>query len=96
MSTSGAEKAVVVEVVPAIRDGYAVLNITKIWGSLEASHRGDKLMGGMTWVPDGQLPVGIPVNDDIINPKQAVDLFSSLLETLMPAVTVLVQSKEDF
>lgn len=93
MSTTSVEKAVVVEVsVPAIREGYAILNIMKVWGSLEVHHRGNTLQGGMTWEPDGKLPVGIAVSDEIINPQQVAVLFSDLIGTLMPSIRVLVNA----
>lgn len=100
MATTDVEKQAGIELdKPAIRDGFAVLNITKVWGSLDLKHRGQAFGGGMTWIPDGKLPVGIPVSDDIINPEQLAVLFKDLIQTLMPSIKVFVSyvdGEEDF
>ena len=102
-ATTEVEKEVGVEIGrPAIRDGFAVLNITKVWGTLDLKHRGQAFGGGMTWIPDGKLPVGIPVSDEIINTDQLKVLFEDLIKTLMPSIKVFVsfvdgdEKKEDF
>ena len=43
MAITGVEKSVELEVKPAIKDGFATLSVTKIWGSVELQHRGNKL-----------------------------------------------------
>lgn len=100
MTTTGAEQEVKIEIDNlAIRDGFAVLNVAKVWGTLDLKHRGQAFGGGMTWVPDGKLPVGIPVSDKIINAEQLRVLFQDLMDTLMPSIKVFVKyvdGEEDF
>lgn len=97
MAQTSGEKSVGVEVSkPSIKDGVATLYIQKIWGSVELLHRGNKLFGGMTWLPDGELPVGFPVGDEtVLTPDQAADLFSSLVGSLLPSVKLLVEQTDE-
>lgn len=76
----------------AIVGGQCELYVTKIYGNLEATHRGQKMFGGMTWVPAGRLSVVFPVHgESSLTPSGVSELFSDLLETLMPSVKVLVE-----
>lgn len=94
------EKSIGLETQSAIRGGEMIFNISKVWGGLEIRHRGDVVTGGMTWVPDGQLPLRIPCKPEITI-EDAKSIFSDLLSTLMPSVKVFVKyvdgkTDEDF
>jgi len=96
MTTTEAEKTLELDVKSCLRDGHAIITITKIYGNVNLKHRGHEMMGGMNWVPDGNLPVGLTVDGEIINDalnkEQLVVLFQDLMGTLMPSIKVLVNA----
>lgn len=100
MAKTESQQELEIEVVPrAIGDGYVTILITKIYGNVNLKHRGQEMMGGMNWVPDGDLPVGLIVDGEIINnalnKEQLVMLFQDLMQTLMPAIKVLVSAADE-
>jgi len=95
MAITGVEKSVELEVKPAIKDGFAMLSVTKIWGSVELQHRGNKLQGGMTWVPEGQLSLSIPTGKEVLEPDTAAELFVDLIDTLLPSIKVFINRVEE-
>ena len=70
----------------ALRDGYAIFNLVKVWGTIEAHHRGDMFNGGMTWVPDGRLSFAVPV-PGAMDVEQAKVIFNDLIGSLRPAIS---------
>jgi hypothetical protein len=91
MQTSVDRELEIVVDKPSIIDGQCELLVTKIYGNLEASHRGQKIFGGMSWVPAGRLSVTFPVNgESSLTPEGVSELFSDVMGTLMPSVKVLV------
>lgn len=86
------ETEVTVEVTkPSIREGFATFYVQKIWGMLDTKHRGDKLSGGMVWIPDGKLPVGIPVDGTTLTTEQLSVVFKDLIGTLLPTIATFVE-----
>ena len=79
----------------AIRNDAVVLNVVKIWGMLEIHHRGDMLSGGMTWVPDGTLPVTIPTTGTELTKEECTTLFKDAIGTLMPSIRFFVDYVDD-
>jgi len=97
LPTTATDEELVVEVSkPAIRDGSVVLNVTKVWGSLDARHRGSTFMGGMTWVPDGAVPVTFGTGiGEALSAEECADMFREVISTLMPGLAVFVASVDD-
>jgi len=100
LATTEVEKTLKLDVKSALTDkGHAIINITKIYGNVNLKHRGHEMMGGMNWVPDGNLPVGLTVDGEIINDalnkEQVVVLFQDLMGTLMPSIKVLVNAVDE-
>jgi len=99
MTTTESEKTLELDVKSALRDGHAIITITKIYGNVNLKHRGQEMMGGMNWAPDGNLPVGLTVDGEIINnalnKEQLVVLFQDLMQTLMPSIKVLVNAVDE-
>lgn len=89
--------AFAVESESAISDHQVVFNIVKVYGQIEFTDRKrGKIFGGVTWVPDGRLPIAVPVKgEEVLTVEQAVELFKDLLETLMPAEMLLDKVPDD-
>jgi len=92
MTATSEEQEIGLSVVKAIEKGSVRLRIMKIWGSLDVRHRGSNLGCGMTWVPEGNLPISIPTSAyDCLTAEECTELFQDLLQTLMPAVKVFIR-----
>lgn len=81
----------------AVRNDAVILNVVKIWGMLEIHHRGNRLSGGMTWVPDGALPVTFPTAGNELTKEECTALFKDAVQSLMPSIKLFVNyTDEDF
>lgn len=79
----------------AVRNDVVVLNVVKVWGMLEVHHKGNMLSGGMTWVPDGTLPVTIPTTGNELTKEECTTLFKDVIGVLMPSVKFFVNYIDD-
>lgn len=91
-------QAMSIKAITALRDGEAIFDIVKVYGQVEFQRKGGRVMGGVTWVPDGRFPIAIRVEgEEVLTIDQAVVLFKDLLRSLMPAVDLLDEpSLDDF
>lgn len=74
----------------AIREGSAHLLITKVWGSVDLTHRGSLAKQGIVAVPDGRLILSFPVDGENMSMDELKGLLQGLVDSFSGSYSALV------